>query len=318
MKKKLSKFICKELLYDYSSGVLDNGRHTQVEAYLQEDAELKKELDSLELALKYTSQLKKVTLSQPYHQELRDVYQKEGKTYFIKKVGLRVAQGSGVFVALALLYLYFPAEQIVDYFKRDPNKIIIAEIETTGKKPEINPAEIAAEEEPESLLSPDDETAAAAPEATEGEEQEVRLSPEQEKKLREELERQEAEQKLAAQAETQKPAEPVMSPEPKKPAEQKVAGFVYRAFITSEKRDEIADAIVQRIGSLGGQKAGSVEIGWPKPNGNRYFHFSMTEANFEILKTYLGTLAPVEIAKSPHPRVMPSGQVRMILEVQSP
>lgn len=317
MRKKLSKFICKELLYDYVTGALDPIRKSQVDKYLKEDADGRQELDAIETSLRYTAQLKKITLSQPYLNELRRTYEKEGNTFYVKKMGIRAAQASGVLVMLGLFYLYFPAEQIINYFKRDPNKIIIAEIQTTGKPQDIiNPAEIG-EDEPESLLNPEDESVAKGPETSEGEEQEVKLSPEQEKALKAELEKQEAEQRVAAQTEAQKPVEPVPSPEAKRP-EHKASGFVYRAFLVTDKRDEAADAIVQRIESLGGQKAGSVLIGWAKPNGNRYFHFTMTEANFEILRAYLNTITPVEVEKSPHPRIMPAGQVRMILEVQSP
>jgi hypothetical protein len=316
MRKKLTKFICKELLYDYVTGALDPIRKAQVEEYLRDDAEGREELAILETSLRYTAQLKKITLSQQYLAELRGVYQKEGSTFYAKRLGLRTLQVSGVLVLLSLFYLYFPAEQIINYFKRDPDKIVIAEIETTGRPQDIiNPAEIG-EDEPESLLNPEDEVA-KVPEISEGEEQEVRLSPEQEKALRAELDKQEEEQKVAAQTEAQRPVQPVANPEVKKP-EQKVSGFVYRAFLTTEKRDEAADSIVQRIESLGGQKAGSVLIGWAKPNGNRYFHFTMTESNFDILRAFLNTITPVEIEKSPHPRVMPTGQVRMILEVQSP
>ncbi len=315
MKKKLSKFICRELLYDYISGVLDANRKNQVEEYINEDSEIKAELETLEMALRYTSQLKKITLSQPYHQKLRDVYQKEGQTYYIKKAGKRSAQMAGLCALLALLYLYFPADKIINYFKRDPNKIVIAEIKTTGKLSGMQPIEVA-EDEPESLLSAE-EDAAQSPEHSEGEEQEVKLSPEQEKKLREELDRQESEQQVAIETEAKTPVAPVPTPSPRK-GEVKTSGFVYRAFLAIDTKDAVADAVTQRIESLGGAKAGSVEIGWEKPNGSRYFHFTITESNFEILKAYLNTIAPIEVAKSPHPRVMPTGQVRMILEVQSP
>ncbi|MCB0349149.1 MAG: hypothetical protein KDD37_09945 [Bdellovibrionales bacterium] len=317
MRKKISKFICKELLYDYLSGALDPQRKAKIEEYLKEDPEIKAELDSLETALKYTSQLKKIKLDRKSTRKLRDVYQKEGQTYYIKKAGKRAAQASSLVAILALFYFYFPIDKVFNYFKRDPNKIVIAEIQTTGKLNTLQPNEVV-EEEPESLLSAEEDAAQNADHSeADGEEHEVRLSPEQEKKLREELEKQESEQKAATEVEAQKPAEPVPTPTPRK-GEVKTSGFVYRAFISTETRDAVADALVQRIESLGGQKAGSVEIGWEKPNGNRYFHFTMTESNFEILKSYLNTIVPVEVSKSPHPRVMPAGQVRMILEVQSP
>jgi len=67
--------------------------------------------------------------------------------------------------------------------------------------------------------------------------------------------------------------------------------------------------------SLGGQKAGEVQIGWRKPDGS-YFHFSLEEDKLEELKQFMSSYGPVRFYKDPHWRVMPQGKIRIILWIE--
>ena len=96
----------------------------------------------------------------------------------------------------------------------------------------------------------------------------------------------------------------------------KAKGFVYRAFMSITNVDEASEQIVQQIKELGGVKAGEVELGW-KRGSLRYFHFTMPQANEELLLEQLRAYGPVRISKDPHPRVMPEGQVRFILSIDA-
>jgi hypothetical protein len=93
-------------------------------------------------------------------------------------------------------------------------------------------------------------------------------------------------------------------------------GFVYRAFMTLADIENVAPKITQQLKELGAEKAGEVELGWRRGSG-RYYHFSMPESNEQRLLENLRGYGPVRISKDPHPRVMPDGQVRFILWVES-
>ncbi len=96
----------------------------------------------------------------------------------------------------------------------------------------------------------------------------------------------------------------------------KAKGFVYRAFMTLNDLDEIGPKMTADIIALGGEKAGEVELGWKRGNG-RYYHFTLPETNDKKILERLQVYGPVRISKDPHPRVMPPGQVRFILWVES-
>jgi hypothetical protein len=80
--------------------------------------------------------------------------------------------------------------------------------------------------------------------------------------------------------------------------------------------DELSPKIVVQIKELGAEKAGEVELGWKRGTG-RYFHFAIPEANEARLLEVLRAYGPVRISKDVHPRVMPAGQLRFILWIES-
>lgn len=93
-------------------------------------------------------------------------------------------------------------------------------------------------------------------------------------------------------------------------------GFVYRAFMTLGDLENVTPKITQQMKELGAEKAGEVELGWRRGTG-RYYHFSIPESNEQKLLEALRVYGPVRISKDPHPRVMPEGQVRFILWIES-
>jgi hypothetical protein len=97
---------------------------------------------------------------------------------------------------------------------------------------------------------------------------------------------------------------------------RKTKGYVYRAFMDLKNLEVIAPKIADMIRSMGGEKAGEVELGWRRGTG-RYFHFSLPESNEKKIIEQLQVFGPVRISKDPHPRVMPEGQVRFILWIEA-
>lgn len=98
--------------------------------------------------------------------------------------------------------------------------------------------------------------------------------------------------------------------------ETKAKGFVYRAFMTLDNLEDIGPKITADLVALGAEKAGEVELGWRRGTG-RYYHFALPETNEKKVIERLQVYGPVRISKDPHPRVMPPGQVRFILWVES-
>lgn len=98
--------------------------------------------------------------------------------------------------------------------------------------------------------------------------------------------------------------------------DKKTKGFVYRGTMKIDDLDERTPLIAQQIIDLGGKKAGEVELGWKKDNKGSYYHFSMPESNYEKFLEYLHGFGPVRFSKDSHPRVMPPGQIRIILWVE--
>jgi hypothetical protein len=99
-------------------------------------------------------------------------------------------------------------------------------------------------------------------------------------------------------------------------AEKRPRGFVYRGTMKIDQLDERTPIIAQKIRDLDGVKAGEVELGWRKENKGSYYHFSVPEANYEKLLEELKAFGPVRFSKDSHPRVMPTGQIRIILWVE--
>jgi hypothetical protein len=124
---------------------------------------------------------------------------------------------------------------------------------------------------------------------------------------------------MNAKPEAVAPSVQVQATEPTQLAEKKDAkakGFVYRAFMTLNDLPTLAPKITEEIRSLGGEKAGEVELGWKRGTGH-YYHFALPQSNEERLLEKLRAYGPVRISKDPHPRVMPEGQVRFILWIES-
>ena len=96
----------------------------------------------------------------------------------------------------------------------------------------------------------------------------------------------------------------------------KMAGGVYRAELLVKDFEQSTLFAKEKIINYGGKKAGEVELGWVKNQKTSYFHFSIPEENVEKMKVDFELLGKLEISFHPHPRLMPVGTKRVILEVK--
>ena len=74
--------------------------------------------------------------------------------------------------------------------------------------------------------------------------------------------------------------------------------------------------IRDKILALEGKAAGNVDLGWLRRRDESYFHFEVPEAHFDEFERFLGTFGPVQIRREKSSRMMPPGQIRIILLVK--
>ncbi|MBX3039805.1 MAG: hypothetical protein KF789_03725 [Bdellovibrionaceae bacterium] len=117
---------------------------------------------------------------------------------------------------------------------------------------------------------------------------------------------------VVSSAKEAKPVAEVPADTSKKPGE----GALYRGILKVTNLDATGLKIIEKIEELGGRKAGQVELGWKKTATSSYFHFTMPQAKYDELISFLAAYGSPRIQKEKHPRVMPEGIVRLIIEVE--
>jgi hypothetical protein len=335
--RKLTPFLCQEMLYDYAIDRLDPERKRAVEEFLKTDKGCQETLDGIYKAIRYGESLAHV---EPNPEILEHISESEniaslGRRYSSWKEWpdvmrwaivclLLVVSVAGVVSAVpwkrlnALSQKRAASDSIEITTLQGPNG---TQIFSNSENAEADAAALAAVESSgdEEMDGSNDvagdgpgEEAAAPPVAT-APSKSATASPHV------------VTQPAPPAASVKAPAVVAVAPTPGTVAgadsvasakDAKGKGFVYRAFMTLSNLEELGPKITTDVEGLGAQKAGEVELGWKRGTG-RYYHFTMPEANEEKLLERLRAYGPVRISKDPHPRVMPQGQVRFILWVES-
>lgn len=101
-----------------------------------------------------------------------------------------------------------------------------------------------------------------------------------------------------------------------KSEEVKKQGFVYRGTAKIVNVKMGSAKLKDKIVGLGGRKAGEVELGWKRNQGDYYFHFTIPESKLAELEEYLKSIGKVQLSRDQHPRIMPSGIVRFIFTTE--
>ena len=98
-------------------------------------------------------------------------------------------------------------------------------------------------------------------------------------------------------------------------AESKVINGVYKGEMTVEDWEIVSKLIKDKIVEVGGTKAGEVELGWIKNKTTSYYHFVFPADKLETLLAHFKKYGEINYRFEPHPRKLPDGQKRFILEV---
>lgn len=98
--------------------------------------------------------------------------------------------------------------------------------------------------------------------------------------------------------------------------EAKAEGGLFRGTLTVKDLDASNKKILQKITALGAKKAGEVELGWMKTNKMAYYHYTIPEKNIEQANQYFSELGTLDVKKENHPRLIPAGSRRFIIEIK--
>lgn len=344
--KKMTRFLCQELLYEYVSGVLDARREQDVQEHLKDCKESQRELDKLKKGLAFASKASQMEVSPKLHQALLDFephWQKQLRewTMWSSQRGWKMLPYVFVTITIALgLVVTKPwkrqetpditlAEQLrkePDMIAQDqskplsepaPNPPEIAKSVDTAKAPELAkqaapvapPAETKATP-PIPIIAKKDVAAAATSVIVNTTSPNVLPKVEETKAAATTT----ASQQKAAAKKNNPTAEELSDRATEAPISAR--GSITRGEIDVSDFSNSWPAIRDKIISLDGKVAGNVELGWLRRPDQAYFHFTLPESNYSELELFLGTFGPVRFSKERHPRVMPEGQIRIILTVK--
>lgn len=328
-KINLSKFICKELVYDYLTGKLEPSRRERFQEFMREDIDLKQKVETHKHSFRYIGELKKVELSEEYltylckqhsfafgyEEEEKSIIEPvvpavieealeedEGPSFWERnKELLFVLRRSGEAFGLALV-VFLVVKMIPDqYFQSDfwsskQQTVLLEEsdinLTETTQKPEkpTKPALVAKEEAKDSSTSNKNQVKPVPATI-------VAKVTEPKVKKRPTLNGQTAN----IVAKTEKPAQ--------------VQYFLYRSIIQVQDLDGVTAEFLSYLESVGAKKAGKVRLGWVKPNA-RYFHFHVNELEQENIVKFLKSKGNFNLNKISHWRKTPKDQIRVIVEIR--
>lgn len=314
-KRVLSRFLARELILDYVEERLDSGRKLAMKEYLAKDKELSKDVEAVRTALSYVDRLVEIEIDPHLVTQIETA--RVGWSHWVEVLAWRnwpdVARWSleafAVAAVLAAAVSLMPLNRVASWLPRPAQELVLAEAK---REPKDQP-DVAATPPP--AISQLDGDMGSDPEPSEPEAAKAAMKPTPTKKPTAEVKVAVADEKSvkseASPADTL--SEEVGTPVTATGKGPK--GIVYRAFMTADTIDSTTESVKQLVETLGGTKAGQVDLGWRKSAGT-YFHFALPESNYDKLMEGLRSFGPVRIYKDPHWRLMPEGQIRLILFIE--
>ncbi len=304
-KRQLSEFMTHELLYDYIMDKLDAERKASVEEVLRQSREAQEELRSIEHGIQYLEKLSLTKISISLAQEVSqratylDKVQKtlkyENWPPFLKWTLEAVL----VISVVIIVSLVAPWEKLKDFvMQRKTTELVLAEVSKTQTPREVTKG-----------MSPSvvDNEAHFEDESTDDETDIENTSQARDKKTEK--------SQMPSHTES-KPKQTKTAAASERVEESKRKGFVYRGTLEIVNVEAGTAKLKEKIVELGGRKAGEVELGWRRNDGDYYFHFTIPESKLDTLQEYFKSLGTIKLSKDPHPRIMPDGIVRLIITTE--
>lgn len=317
--RKLSYFLCQELMYDYITGKLDEERTQAVEDFIGEHEEAKQDLKAMVKSLEYTALLGTTKLSEPLLVEISQHENKIDRLLSklswskwpeVTKWGIE-ALGLSILVAIVAIFipwrqledLIFPNQRPVTLIEVHKKAKTVAEVEHEKQK---NKKTVKITENNQTKLSlkvTKEETSTSEKEKVSLLAENKSVSPEAKQNIN------------VSKVDLEKEKEEVNAAKERESTKGNLKGVLYRAYMNVDDLNQATPEMIKMIKELGGLKAGQVKLGWEKTN-SRYYHFSFPEKNYNELIQKLRSFGPVRIYKYAHRRKMSEGKLRIILEVK--
>lgn len=285
-----------EMLFDYATGDLSSELAEDIKKEVDKSKSLQDELFHIKTGLGYLKDMHEIKISTFLIEEIKtekSYIQQIQNTLSVSQWPPIVKWTIEAFViifAVVLMTVLTPWGRVKDFvFRESQTELILAEVTKKNNTEAIIDAEIK-----------DGDL----------------------KKGSDSFEDEEAPQVIVASNPPAVPAVPVKNTaatSPKKEAnidDGKKQGFVYRGTAAIVNAQAGAAKLKSKIVEFGGRKAGEVELGWRRNQGDYYFHFTIPESRYEELQNYAKTLGELKLSRDPHPRVMPSGIIRIILTAE--
>ncbi len=296
-KRQLSNFMTQEMLYDYVTDHLDPDRRQLVEEEIQKSTEIHQDLMKIMSGIQYIERLSEADISDllmegvrrrmTYWEQVKKTLSAENWPPFFKWTLEAVL----VISSVVIVSLLVPWAQVKDFVMRQSqNDIVLAEISKSQRKSLSEDLNALENQDKGSF---EDEVTPAAPPA------EVPTAP--------------VDAKSPTPAKT---ASAQQKPVSAKIEEPKQKGFLYRGTLSVVNVEVGAAKLRDKVVELGGRKAGQVELGWKRNQGDYYFHFTIPESKLIELEEYFKTLGTTQLSRDPHPRVMPDGIIRLIITAE--
>lgn len=301
-RRELSDFMVEEMLYDYATRELDSDREHDMKEVIDKSKNFQEELAKIQLGLNYFEGLSRLQTSLSLIEEIRGQksywHQIRSAMSFsrwppIVKWTLEAISIIGIVVLLTALV---PWVRLRDYvLQESQTELIIAEVSKSRTRTQLSAAnnESSSFEDEESTpamtkpvatVTPPKTPTAAVVEPTTTTPQQVQV--------------------------------PVKTKAVAKEPDVKKQGFVYRGTVKIINSEAGSIKIRQKVVELGARKAGEVELGWKRNQGDYYFHFTIPENKFNEAQDFIKSLGDLQISRDPHPRLMPDGILRIILTAE--
>jgi hypothetical protein len=296
-RREVTSFLGHEMLFDYISGSLDEERKSAIDEFLDRSKEAQADLIKIMNGIKYAEQLAETVVSQDLLEKVQ-----EPDTYLsvlLKKskfdqwpVSIKWSiEALIVVVGIVSLLVMVPWDKALRLdFGPNIQENVLAEVRKTTKVS----AESAKEPDASGIPVFIDEPT-VVPVANKKESQKSPTPP-------------------PVVEQTAKPPAVTSKPAPAVPAAG--VGYIYRGVFKITNAAAISPKVTDKIQELGGRKAGAVDLGWQKTENAYYYHFTIPEAKLAELEAYLAEYSSTKISRESHPRVMPDGIVRLIIQVE--
>lgn len=293
-KRRMTSFFGLGHLFNYYEKKLDPEREKLVEDFVRFSRDAQLELELYQLGDDYLNQIRQAIPSEQFIVEakrsnsyLHNLIQKSQYPFWPS--GVRWGLESVVVIALIVLTIsILPWDQILYLSKGGVGReILLVELKKSDMQP-LKGLEMSA--------------------------------PDFQDEGIEKVDPQKAESDQEKSVEDIKPAQPPVTLAKKElPAgipEVLAGGYLYRGTLTVTGLTSTSPKIKERIETLGGRKAGEVSLGWSRSPTSHYYHFTIPDAKYPELMSYLDQFGKLKISREKHPRVMPGGILRLIVTVE--